>query len=89
MGIATGPSWHLVRYADVIENAADDKVHQFFNAARAMIEAGRCGHDHGTGSRQAQHVLEVDVAVGRFARNDHKPAALLQDDISGALDQRP
>lgn len=40
MRIATGPTWHLVRYINVIENAADDKVHQFFDAARTMIETG-------------------------------------------------
>ena len=73
---AVGPAWQLVRHVDMIENPAHHEVHEFFDALGAVIEArGRREHDR-AGSRQAQHVLEVNVAVRRLSRDDDELAAL-------------
>src|SRR5207253_11183410 len=72
----------------VLQNAADDEVDQIRHVFGPMIESWRCRQYYSARLRESQHVLEMDLRVRRFARNEHETMPFLQANISGAFDER-
>src|ERR1051325_5237172 len=81
------PAGTVMLYAQMVENARDDEVHQFGDLCRTMIEAGRGGHYDGAGPRDPQHVLEVNGAERRLARHQDEGTPVLERKVGPPPDR--
>jgi hypothetical protein len=85
--ISAGPPGHLIADADVVEDATDDEIHQFLDALGTVVETGGRREHDAARSRQAEHVLQMNVAVRRLTRHDDERAPFLQHHVGRALDE--
>ena len=71
----------------MIEDAKDQMVNERFDGLWLVIETGARWNDMYTGTRQAQHVFEMNGIVGRFSRHQHQATTFLQRYIRSAVDE--
>ncbi len=70
-----------------IQHPPDSLVDQVVDRARIIVERRRRRRDDRPHSAQSQHVLEMDVAQRRFARQQDKAAPFLKRHVRGACDE--
>src|SRR2546428_1329917 len=74
-------------YPELIEGPHDDVIDHVIESLRMVVECRRRRSDHNSHPREFQHVFQMNVAEGRFPDEEHKLAALFQDDVGCPMDQ--
>ena len=72
---------------ELIADARDDEIDQVAKLSGPVIPAGHGRKDDRPGPRDPHHVLEMDQAQWRFARDQDQLAPLLQMDVGRPGDQ--
>ena len=72
---------------ELVADPGDDEIDEVLEASRAVIPAGHRREHDGPGLRDPHHVLQMDQAQRRLARDQDQLATLLQMDVGRARDQ--
>src|SRR5207253_6989475 len=78
---------HIDMNVELIEQPRRGEVDEVVDRLRFGVERRHRRYDDHAHSRQLEHVLEVNLAERRFTNRQHQPAALLQHDVGGAMNE--
>ena len=76
-----------MRDVELIQYSITQMLHKIVYRLWVVVKTGTCRETACSGTREAEHVFEIDRVVGSLARHDDELAALLETNVCGAVNE--